>query len=489
MIDPLYISAIIYSSLLTLLSIGLTLTYLTTKVPNFAHATLATVGIYVTLTVIRLGKSNIYHHLYLPLIIVGVIALAQYIIIFRPLMRRGASVTGLMITTLAIEFILLASLNIYAEYLSKEFKIKSTLFDLKPYDVSIAGYAGVSIAAPTLAVVTVVLLHLALTRTRFGVAMRAAIEDASLASVMGINVNMVYAISWFVAGALAGLSGALIPFYSLSWTNVGVVWIVAVFAASIVGGLSSVYGAVLGGFLIGFAEIIGTYELATEVGSWVIYYRNLIPLIAIVVTLLLAPKGLLGVNWRGMTKGVWDKVSGFMRFPTKTLNGLKDEGWRSSVEHYSKLLVVLAMLQTLLFMAIPKYYTIITSFITPFIPIDLYTHWPPLLGFFYIFIGGSIAILGGSLLTHIWVYVLGGKKGMGQTIKSIAYGSSPLLLLGWIPFLGIIFAIWSMVISIMGIRQLHEVPTERAVVAFTLGATSTFFGFCGLLRIFVLVYA
>lgn len=487
MIDPLYLSAIVYSSLLTLLSIGLTLTYLTTKVPNFAHATLATVGIYVTLTVIQLWKNNIYHHLYLPFIIVGIIALAQYLIVFRPLMRRGASVIGLMITTLAIEFILLASLNIYAEYLSKEFKIKSTLFDLKPYDVSIAGYSGVTIAAPTLAVVTVILLHLALTRTRFGVAMRAAIEDASLASVMGINVNMVYAISWFSAGALAGLSGALIPFYSLSWTNVGVVWIVAVFAASIVGGLSSVYGAVIGGFLIGIAEVIGTYELATEVGPWVTYYRNLIPLIAIVATLLLAPKGLLGVNWRDITKEAWDKVLGFMRFSTKTFNGLKDEGWRSSIEHYSKLLVVFAVLQTLVFMTIPKYYSIITSFITSFIPINLYTHWPPLLGFFYILIWGSIAIVGYSLLTHIWVYVLGGKKGVKQTIKSIAYGSSSLLLLGWIPFLGIIFAIWAIVISIKGIIQLHEVPAERAIIAFALGAISTFWVFYGLLRILVFV--
>lgn len=309
MIDPILLSAIIYGGLLSLLSIGLTLTYLTTKVPNFAHATFATVGIYVTLTVIRVWNSTIYMHLYLPLVIGGVIALTQYLLIFRPLIKRGATVVGLMITTLAIEFILLASLNIFAEYLAKEFKIKSTLFDLKPYDVNIAGYSGVALVVPILTIFTVVLLHLALTRTKFGVAMRAAIEDASLASSIGINVNKVYAISWFVAGALAGLAGAFIPFYGLSYPDVGIVWIVAVFAASIVGGLSSIYGAVLGGFLIGFVEVVGTYRLALLVGSWVTSYRTLVPLIAIAATLLLAPNGLVGINWRGLLKRLGSKIS------------------------------------------------------------------------------------------------------------------------------------------------------------------------------------
>ena len=116
---------------------------------------------------------------------------------------------------------------------------------------------------------------------------------------------------------------------------------------------------------------------------------------------------------------------------------------------------------------------------------DFYTHWPLLLGFIYILIGGLIAILGISLLTHIWVYILGGKKEVGQTIKSMAYGSTPLLLLGWVPFLGVAFVIWSMVVSIIGIRQLHEVSMERAVAAFILGTAC----FCGLIGIFVLFFA
>jgi len=318
MIEPIHLSAIIFSSLLTLLSIGLTLTYLTTKVPNFAHGTFAAVGVYVTLTVVMLWKGNVYHYLFLAFIIGGVVALAQYAIVLRPLMGRGASIVALMIATLAIEFILLAALNIYADYLTRQFKIKSRYFLLRAADIVVADQRGVLFVAPALVAATVTFLYLALTRTKFGIAMRAAMEDPSLASVVGINVNLVYAISWFVAGGLAGLSGGLLPLHSISNPDVGGEWIVSTFAASIVGGLFNVYGAVLGGYLVGLAEILGTRYMVPWLGTGVISYRPLIPLIAIVISLLLAPRGLAGVDWKGIVKRAKELASSFRIGATST---------------------------------------------------------------------------------------------------------------------------------------------------------------------------
>jgi branched-chain amino acid transport system permease protein len=297
MIDPIFMDAIIFSSLLTLLSMGLTLTYQTTKVPNFAHGTFAAVGAYVALTVSMVWKVDIYQSLYLAFIVGGLVILAQYSVVLRPLLRKGTSIVGLMITTLAIDLILLAFLNIYADYLERSFKIISRDFYLRGLDITILGQRGLLIIAPTLAAATVTLLYFVLTRTKFGVSMRAAIENPSLAGVMGINVNRVYAVSWFIAGGLAGLSGALLPLLFQSNPDIGVSLIASIFAGSIVGGLFNIYGAVLGGYLIGLAEILGTYYLASNVGTWIIPYRPLIPLIAIAVTLLLTPKGLLGVDW------------------------------------------------------------------------------------------------------------------------------------------------------------------------------------------------
>ena len=90
MIDIVLLSrAVVFSSLLTLLSIGLTLTYLTTKVPNFAHGTFAALGAYVTLTAVKLWIGNPYHYFLLALLVGAIIALAQYLIIFKPLIRGG----------------------------------------------------------------------------------------------------------------------------------------------------------------------------------------------------------------------------------------------------------------------------------------------------------------------------------------------------------------------------------------------------------------
>ena len=304
-LDPILLSrAIIYSSLLTLISIGLTLTYLTTKVPNFAHATYAALGSYITLTSVKVFNWSPYSLLFLALIIGGITSLAQYQIIFKSLLKKGASVTALMITTLAIELILLSLLNIYADYLSNVLKIRSRYFLYTNLDIELFGQKGLLIIAPLLATITVTLLYLALTRTKFGISMRAAIEDPSLASVMGINVNLVYSVSWFIAGGLGSLSGGLLPLWFPANPDIGARMIVSAFAASVVGGLFNIYGAVLGGLLIGLSEILGTSILASSFGAWIIPYRPLIPLIAIAITLLLAPSGLLGVKWSALARNI-----------------------------------------------------------------------------------------------------------------------------------------------------------------------------------------
>ncbi|MCW3988358.1 MAG: branched-chain amino acid ABC transporter permease, partial [Candidatus Bathyarchaeota archaeon] len=274
MIDLLLFSrAIVFSSLLALISLGLTLTYLTTKVPNFAHGAFVAVGAYITLTVVEVWQGNPYLYLFLALIIGGLVALAQYIIVFKTLIKKGTTVVGLMITTIAIEFILLALINIYADYLSRTFKIRSRIFLFASYDILIAGQRGLVVIAPVLTAITVILLYFLLTRTKFGVAMRAAIESPSLASVVGINVNRVYAVSWFISGGLGALSGALLPLWFPGNPDMGSKMIVSAFAASIIGGQRSIYGAVLGGFLIGLAELLGTSFLASWLGAGIIPYR------------------------------------------------------------------------------------------------------------------------------------------------------------------------------------------------------------------------
>ena len=80
-------------------------------------------------------------------------------------------------------------------------------------------------------------------------------------------------------------------------------------------------------------------------------------------------------------------------------------------------------------------------------------------------VGGLIGTLIVSLWLHLWVFVMGGRKGLEMTIKSVLYSSTPSLLLGWIPLVSVIGAIWSLILGIYGIRELHEISTGRAIAA------------------------
>jgi hypothetical protein len=89
----------------------------------------------------------------------------------------------------------------------------------------------------------------------------------------------------------------------------------------------------------------------------------------------------------------------------------------------------------------------------------------PVVVFFAVLVGGFILTLIFAAWVHLWVHLLGGRKGIWATIIAIVYANTPRLLLGWIPLVGIIFALWSLVLSILGIRELQEMSGERAVLA------------------------
>lgn len=296
-IEPILRDAVIFASLLSLLSVGLTLTYLVTKVPNFSQGSIATVGIYVTLSATKLLQADPYEFLPLGFLLGGLANLILYYAAIRPLNRRGSSLVSLMVATLAYDLVLVAVLNIYADYLGAAFKIASRDFILQNSDLQLLGQPGVFITAPVMAVALSVGLYVFLTRTRFGVAMRAAIEDQALAGVLGINVRRVYVVSWFLSGGLGGLAGAMLGLWFLSNPDYGDNVLISIFASSVVGGLQNIYGGILGGLLVGIAEILGTSWMGSIIGPWVLAYKPVIPLVAMVTTLLLAPKGITGVKW------------------------------------------------------------------------------------------------------------------------------------------------------------------------------------------------
>ncbi len=298
-LQPFMADAIVYGCLFALMSIGLTLTYMTTKVPNFAHGSFVTVGVYLAFTLYHFDNLPAYYSIPFSFLLVGATAAAMYRLILRPLSARGASLVSLMISTLAIDIAFQGIFGIFSDTLSNVYKVfNSKFFLLADTDISIFGLRGLVVIAPIFVVLVTVILWLSLTKTKFGIAMRAAVENPSLAGVLGINIQRVYIVSWFIAGGLAGLAGSLMVLWLPGNPHVGSDFIVAIFASSILGGLFSVYGAVIGGLMVGGLTVLLTVYGSELLGSWVSAWEVGMPMLIMVASLLVVPQGVTSVNWK-----------------------------------------------------------------------------------------------------------------------------------------------------------------------------------------------
>lgn len=283
---------IIYATILAVLCVGLTLTYKVTRVPNFAHASFAILGMYMALILSKGYGIDIYASLPLAFAVSGGTSFILYYAVIRVLQKRNSSLLALMFVTLAFDIMMIGVLNIVADSVQNEFLITSRGFTLRSMDHAVFGVplilpvslAGISLLAFG--------LYCLLYGTRFGIQMRAAIENQSLARTLGVNTVKVFSVSWYLSGGLAGIAGALMALWFQGEPDLANVMLPSIFAGSIVGGINSIYGAILGGLLVGFAEIFGTTALADALGYWIVQYRPAIPFIAMIATLLVLPGGL-----------------------------------------------------------------------------------------------------------------------------------------------------------------------------------------------------
>ena len=155
-----------------------------------------------------------------------------------------------------------------------------------------------------------------------------------------------------------------------------------------------------------------------------------------------------------------EKLKGLLMNPVEALQQLREEGLGDALTYFIIILVVYAVLSTIVSMAILQGVSAITGTAFPELG-----SWMPLIIFGAAIIGGLIGVFVGGAWLHLWVYVFGGRKGYLQTVKSLMYGSTPVMLLGWIPVVSIIGAIWAFILQILGIRELHGITTGQAVIA------------------------
>ena len=289
--------AIIYSNLLVLLALGLTLTYITTKVPNFAQGSYAIVGSYTALTFLKLFNINPYYSLPILFVVGGIVGYITYLCL-KPLIKRNSSVEILMIATLAIDLIILGAIGAYSEILSGIVGTTQAKFVFANVDFSLFGFRGILFVSTIVVIILIGLLYLLLYKTKFGIALRASMENPALSQTMGIDVEKTRMFSWILSGGLAGIAGGLLPYMQEIVPLTGDLIIISIFAASVVGGLRYINGALLGGYIIGLSESLITYGLSLIFGAGFLVYGKVVSLIIMILTLLISPSGIYSLDWK-----------------------------------------------------------------------------------------------------------------------------------------------------------------------------------------------
>src|SRR5437870_11641131 len=192
----------------------------------------------------------------------------MYLVVLRPLARRGSSLVSLMIATFGVDFGFVGIFGIYTDYLRNRYNLNDTkqFFQLQA-DFNLGEVPGIVYVAPAALTLIALLLYLLLTRTKFGVAMRASVENPSLAKVLGINVERVYVLSWTLAGGFAGMAGAFYTLWLPGGTSTGSELLVETFATSTLGCLNGLFGAVLRGVVMRGCDIVAGADLSSGFGS------------------------------------------------------------------------------------------------------------------------------------------------------------------------------------------------------------------------------
>ncbi|WP_435063571.1 branched-chain amino acid ABC transporter permease [Halobaculum sp. EA56] len=303
-------NGLVFSSIIVLASIGLSLVYSIADFANFAHGDTMTVGAYTALVTFGFVGTLGAQVLGLPLgfflalavgvAVAAVVAVATHLLVYEPL---DVDSIGLLITSIGVAFVYRAviQLGFGTDFTEFQIPLLRPIDALLPYGIRMTLH---DVAIVASAVVLVAGLHALLQYTDLGRKMRATADNPSLARVSGIRTDRIEIWTWVIGAGLAGAGGVFLGLYSNVSPRMGFNILLVVFAAVILGGIGSVYGAMAGGFLIGMINQLTPIlpRLGQELplvpeGFGIpigIEYANAIAFLIMVAVLLVRPSGIAG---------------------------------------------------------------------------------------------------------------------------------------------------------------------------------------------------
>jgi branched-chain amino acid transport system permease protein len=300
MISQAIVDGLLAGAMIGLGAIGITLTYSILRFANFAHGELISWGAYGALSVstllatvaaplaVPIGPFSFGWSLPLALIVAivltGILALLVDSLLFGRLRRRGSAVIILVMAgfgaALTLRSLLEFLFTTKPQYFTSELQIAWKI----GWGARATPDQMLALAVAALAVLAV---HLLMTRTAIGRAMRAVSENPQLAGLAGIDVRRVIRIVWLLGAGLACLAGVIAGLIVQIRPHMGHDLLLPLFAAAILGGIGSVPGAMIAGLIVGLAESFSVQFIGAE-------WRAAVAFAILVAVLLLRPQGLFG---------------------------------------------------------------------------------------------------------------------------------------------------------------------------------------------------
>ena len=276
------INGVIVGSLYVLVALGLTLIYGVLVQINFAHADIVTLGAFTAYFVTHLFSGNDFAGIAVALIVGGALGWLVNAVIFAPLRERGSELLPL-IATIGVSITLQNAMLILLGPIPYAFNT--------PYSDNVIRISGIfltvqSVLIIVISTIAIGLLYAFMRFTFLGKALRAVSQDRETAALMGINPNHLIMLTFVIASALAGMSGALLGPVLVLTPFAGTTVIVKAFAIVIIGGFGNVEGTIIAGLIVGLIESYTTQFLDPGLIDIVVFALLLL-------TLAVRPTGLI----------------------------------------------------------------------------------------------------------------------------------------------------------------------------------------------------
>lgn len=278
------INGLSLGSVYALIAVGYSLVYSILLFSNFAHGGFLVIGGYICYAALRTFNIGIWMAGALSLVGAGAAAILTERLAYRPIRERTNVTLYLLIASMGMSIVIE---NIFVIVAGGRFRALPPVIPTTPVNFfGLATTSAFDLLSLVSAVVFLGALQLFLSKTRWGLAIRAAAYDLRTAGLMGVNVNRLISIVFFVAGALAAVGGIFLSVRYTLYPQLGAITIKA-FVAAVIGGLGSLPGAVVGSLILGLAEMLTAGFISSQM-------RDLVVFSLLVVTLLVKPTGLFG---------------------------------------------------------------------------------------------------------------------------------------------------------------------------------------------------